>query len=210
MARRDLGLGVVALLGGVLTLGAADPPLPVTPDPAGALAKLLPTPRLYELTMTRDGKTDPATLMCMGADPIVKMLEGLRASLAKKPVADAAKELSKGCTHNLTRAADGSAHMEMACDKAAGAATTSRMTMDVDGQFKSMRQRMELEMDLGGGPPRTVAAETRMAQAGDCPADLKPGQMRTADGRTVDVMGMFAALSGAVGSKPDAPKGPPP
>jgi hypothetical protein len=192
LRERNLIIAVSVLTALAADAKAASPPAAdaQVASSAARMAKVLPTPRLYEMSRTTDGKADSGAQFCVGADPILKLLDSFRAR------ADDPKPLSKGCTHRVERQPDGAVHMEMTCDKAAGAATTSHLVMDADSQMKELRQHMEMELDVFQ-PPRKVVSDTRMAQVGACPADLKPGEMRMPDGQKVDVLGLTAsALSG--------------
>jgi len=200
------------------------PPMPVPPVERGAaLAKMFPMPRLFLITNTMDGKATGTAQFCMGADSIARQLDSLSA-IAKDPKLTAgcthtvdhkaegathvvwscpkgAGLMGPGCTQTIDRTAEGGVRIEMTCDKAAGASRAMHMTMEADGQMKEMRQHMELPMDMLQ-PPRTLVSETHMVQAGDCPADLKPGEARMADGTKIDLTAMFARSGVA---KPTAP-----
>jgi hypothetical protein len=189
--------GVMATVAaGLLLMGAdpapptpvtpmAPPPLPVTPEtPAARLARLFPEPRLFEVEISRDGKPADLAQFCVGADSITRQMDSVRAH------AEDLKPLSTGCTSKRETTPDGGFRLEVSCDKAAGAVTTSHTVIQADGAMNEMRQRMELQMDMLQ-PPRTVVSETHMVRKGACPADLKPGEMRMPDGTKMDVAGMF-------------------
>jgi hypothetical protein len=224
LARRAVIAAV--LVGGPLLMGAEPAPAPQSEIPAEQIAKILPKPRLYLITNTSNGKTDGPSQFCMSGDSILQMLDGL-GSLAKDP------KLTEGCTRTVDRKPDGAVHIEsscakgasgfpgggctqtidrdaggvridMTCDKAAGASMPLHMTMQADSELKEMRQRMEME--VGAAPPRTLVSETDTVQAGDCPADLKPGEMRSADGTKTDMSKLFAGPAATPGAaKPSEP-----
>ena len=189
---RALGRAAVAaaiMLVGVLAMGASPPvpspptsgpPLPVRPLSRPELAaKLLPTPRLFEVTTVIDGKPQGVAQLCQSAETMLRQRELSRAAnhSARPPAA--------GCTHTFARRPDGGSRLEMTCDKAAGAPATSHSTTDTDGQMRDMRQHMEVTYE--GPPRRTRVIDTRTIMKGDCPAGLPPGAVRTPDGGTRDL-----------------------
>lgn len=199
MARMTrLSLGLAAMAGGLMLMGAepAPAPAPVTAAPAAAtpearkaavetaLTKAFPTPRLYrvENTGTYKSAADGSEL-CMGVSPVFKLI----GDLASHP--DAVAALTKGCTQSTSRAGE-SVHLEQTCDAAAGSFFTGRMTLDgkvVDGVLREMRQRMDISLPGGtAGAPTPVWTETHMTLAGECPAGMKAGQVRDSQGRISD------------------------
>jgi hypothetical protein len=180
--RKVLALGGVAAAG-LLAMGA-DPPGPPMPVPpvshSERLARVLPTPRLFEITMTLNGKTRGPTQYCMSAETAARQAEATRARAPAQTTPP-----GQGCTHRTERGPTGSMHMEMVCDKAAGAAATFRSTADQEPGMRDFHHHMESQ---AGEPPRTIVSDTHIVQLGDCPADLKPGQMRGPDGRVRDMV----------------------
>jgi len=178
-------------------MGADPPPAPANADAQqrateAAIAKVLPTPRLFRVKVT--GSSPPAvdgSEICMGAAPMMKLV----AAFASQPETVAA--LTKGCTETRSGPANGRVHAEIACDKAAGAATSSHMTIDgamSNGVLQEIDERME--MSLEGAPGRAstpIWVETHLTLLGDCPAEMKPGQLRTRDGKISDPLADLAA-----------------
>ena len=192
--RRVVVAGALVPLGGALLMGAnpapplAAPPLPVPPSPqdrAAYMAKVLPTPMLYAIRNTVDGKAGPTGEACLSAESVAR-----QADVARTRVAGGDRPAWQGCTHTSKLLGGGGMHMEISCDKAAGAERTYRAVSDIDGQL-GMRQHMEAQVD-GPKGPRTLVTDVSIEAMGACPADLKPGEMRLADGRKVEAA---AALS---------------
>jgi hypothetical protein len=181
MARLLALCGVAAA--GPLAMGADPPPGPPMPVPpvsrAERLARVLPTPRLFEITMTVDGRSRGPTQYCMSAETAARQAEAVRARAPARTTPP-----GQGCTHRTERGPGGGMHMETVCDKAAGAAATYRGTADQAPGMRDFHHHMESQT---GDPPRTIVSDARIVQLGDCPADLKPGQMRGPDGRVRDM-----------------------
>ena len=161
-----------------------------------AILKAFPTPRLYKVTMTGSMSSSLANSeMCLGA-PLVQKLMG---ALIEHPEAVAA--ISKGCTQTRDKTADGVMHVDLRCEKAAGANMDSHMLMD--GTIKEMRMRMEIVTpDLVSGQPTTVWTAIRYEDVGDCPANMKPGQLRTPDGKISDPLADLKGDDGKTAGKP--------
>jgi len=169
---------------GVLTMGADPPrpmpPLPVPPVERGeAMARAFPTPRLFEITMTVNGKREGPTQYCMSSESAARQIADVRARAAARTTPP-----GQGCTHHSELRPVGSMHMETVCDKAAGASTTYRSTMDGDAGMRDFRHHLESQT---GQPAHKQVIDTHVVQLGDCPGDLKPGQMRLSDGRVRDM-----------------------
>ncbi len=188
-------LGLAAALGGLAMMGA-DPPLPVSPSSDAAMARFLPTPRLFKMEVTRQAPLSSDTvLMCMGAETMRSTLGAFKDRRA------AAAAPTTGCTSSRTRTSDGGMKTERVCDKAAGAARTSRTVTVMSPDLRETRVHTEIEMDPARKTP-TVVQDRRMTLLGDCPADLKPGQARQANGEVVDVGGVLAAMATPPKPKP--------
>src|SRR4051812_28181662 len=106
--RRGLALAAPAL-GGFAATGAGPAPGAVQPSPAEVMAKAFPTPRLYNLSTSHDGKPGPAMALCFGAEPFLKLLDAFRAT----DMGQKAKLQGDGCSHSVTHSPDGAMHQEM-------------------------------------------------------------------------------------------------
>src|SRR5690242_3009195 len=110
---------VATALAGALAMGGDPPPATVPPgDAAGteaAIAKLLPTPRLYDIVVTVGGVPTVTAQGCVGAGPAAQLLDALR-QIGR----DAGPDAETGCARTIARQADGSAHSETTCDMAHG------------------------------------------------------------------------------------------
>jgi hypothetical protein len=187
---------------GVLAMGADPPPLPVPPSPHAAerLAETFPTPRLYAVSATLNGRALPGYRMCQGG---AEWARAAGAATPPRPARTAAETEAalKGCTSKSERAANGAMHLEMACDKAAGAQRTYRMVSDIEPGMRGMHTHSEQAADPAEGRG-AIVSDRRMTLLGDCPADLKPGEMLMDDGRKVDALAAAAAQARAGTPKP--------
>jgi hypothetical protein len=183
---------------GVLAMGADPPPLPVPPSPHAAerLAQTFPTPRLYAVSATLNGRALPGYRMCQGGAAWAKAIGAAAPPTRPRPDPEAAL---KGCTSKSERAVDGAMHLEMACDKAAGAQRTYRMVSDIAPGMREMRTHSESAADPAEGRA-AIVSDRRMTLLGDCPADLKPGEMLMDDGRKVDALAAAAAAAARAGA----------
>jgi Protein of unknown function (DUF3617) len=198
------GLGLMGAEPAPAPAARPAPPLPVTPLSRDAvMARMLPAPRLLKMEMTTGSPpTTRTTLTCMSAQSARENMLRVEALRAAKPAQAPAS--SQGCTRTHTMTADGWVKVDMVCDKAKGAARTSHMTIEsrggAGGEMGESRARMETQTEVGG-VVRTQVMQTHTTPLGPCPADLKPGQMRGADGKVVDV-----GAAAAVVVRPPAPK----
>jgi hypothetical protein len=145
-----------------------------------AMAKALPTPRLYRMTRT-GGLTVSANVleMCLGAAFLDRLIDGAASSPTE------AGAVRKGCTSRYATRRDGGFHLDLACDKAAGAARTTHL--ELDGTIKDLRQASEMVLeDPQSGEARIVSIDLRMTDIGACPAGMAPGQVRGPDGKVMD------------------------
>lgn len=195
----EIAAGVAAagalLATGALVMGAVRVPATreVTAAEAQAeMARLFPTPRLYRVTMSgtmlppREGMQ-----ICLGAE----LLRTLVRDAQQTPPAGAASPPAGGCKMTHEKHADGAFRTERTCDQAAGAAATSHMVME--GQAKDFRLHTERVVDsVASDAPRIVAMDMHMADAGACPATMKPGQVRAPNGAISEL----PATPGAVGA----------
>ncbi|HLZ76010.1 hypothetical protein [Phenylobacterium sp.] len=202
------GIGMSALAAaGLMATGAAaaaagtgGPPMPVAPlihdglaHARSDMARALSTPRLYKVTRSGGasgglGVSTGAVEMCVDAEVFDRLTQGVEAPAVGAPV----EVNRKGCKLSYVRRAGGGFHMDNACDKAAGAPRTWHSV--VDGTVKDMRSSLEMAVDdPRSGDTRIVSMDMHMVDAGACPADLAPGQMRTADGRILDPSAARAA-----------------
>jgi hypothetical protein len=184
----------------MLVMGAAPKPASDADQLAAmraAMAKALPTPRLYRMTRT-GGLTVSANMleMCLGAAFIDRLIAGVGPGTQPSP--DAAAP-AKGCTHSYVARRGGGFHLDVACDRTAGAARTTHMVLD--GTVRDMRQAMEMVLeDPQSGDARIVSLDLRMTDQGACPAGMAPGQVRAADGKITD------APAAAGPARPGRPK----
>jgi hypothetical protein len=183
MAIRGVG-GLAAVMAGAtmgVMLAGAAPPLPVTPKPPGE-------PYLIRLTITGVPSSGGAMESCV--DPQA-MLASARERVKARP-AGAPSPLT-GCTHSHEARPGGAMHTEMRCDRAAGARMSYRMT--ADGTPDDLRSHTETYgFDPATGAPKTTVRDSHMVRLGPCPSDLKPGQIRTADGKVIDASAQLARI----------------
>jgi hypothetical protein len=132
--------------------------------------------------------------MCQGGADWAKALAAAAPSRPRPADPEAAL---KGCTSKSERSADGAMHLETACDKAAGAQRTYRMVSDIAPGMAEMRTHSESAADPAQGRA-AIVSDRRMTRVGDCPADLKPGEMLMDDGRKVDALAAAAAAAARV------------
>lgn len=158
--------------------------------PNDALAQVVATPRYYAVAVSGALAAQDGAKMCIGGKPLQAMIDNFQ-QIAKDPAATAA--LSKGCTRKVERPGPGTVRLELDCDEAASAAFTSRMTLS--GSIDDWRQHSEVTLKGLGpeGTDRVAASDTRMTYLGDCPANVKPGQVLAKDGALSDP---FADLTG--------------
>jgi hypothetical protein len=178
----------------MLAMGADPAPSPSSLDDKvaaanEAIAKALPSPRLYKVTASGAMSTMSGMQYCLGAEMMQQVMSGL----AKAHVADAAK----GCTSTHEKRADGSNSVEVVCSRAAGASTDFRMAMS--GTLAHMHQHMESVVpDLISGQPKAMAMDLDFADVGDCPAGMMPGQILRADGALYDPQAELAKLTAKI------------
>jgi hypothetical protein len=111
---------------------------------------------------------------------------------AKARPADAPAPLT-GCTRSHDKRTDGTVHMEMRCDRAAGGRMSYFMT--TDGTTDNFRSHTETYgFDPITGAPKTMVRDSHVVRLGPCPADLKPGQIRRANGTVIDTSGELARM----------------
>jgi hypothetical protein len=81
----------------------------------------------------------------------------------------------------------------MRCDRAAGARMSYSMT--TDGTPDNLRSHVETYgFDPITGAPKTTVRDSHVVRLGPCPPDLKPGQIRTANGKVIDTSGELARM----------------
>ncbi|WP_394761872.1 DUF3617 domain-containing protein [Phenylobacterium sp.] len=204
--RARIAGGIAAISAGLAAMGA-EPSQPSAPTAASkavtvagvnaAILKVFPTARLYQITATGNvpGQVN-GSQMCLGPE----FMRKFAGAFVENPKAFVA--LGKGCTFTRDKKDDGSVRMEMSCDKAAGSYATNRMV--IEGTMKDIHQHMDVVLDLGAGEPKTISTDTHMVDVGECPANMKSGQFRSADGTITDPM----ADLGLVGPKGKADAAP--
>ena len=172
----------VAILAGLACAGAAaSPRLAVTPPRGVALAKLLPTPRLFRMTTTSGPLAAPTTVeMCLSGAFLSQRLRDFGARAA-----GGAGALPPGCTLTSQTRPGGGFHIDAACDRAAGAGRTTHLVLE--GTAKDIRQSLEIVLDdPRSGDPHILAVDARFKDIGACPAGMTPGQTLGPDGRFAD------------------------
>jgi len=128
--------------------------------------------------------------MCLGGAPWLKLFRTVE-DAANEPAALA--QLSKGCTAKTVHKPDGSITYISDCEETAGAPITSRITLS--GTPDDIRQHAEVVLKgMGPNGSDTVVSDSHMTYLGDCPANVKPGQVLTSDGKVDDL------FAGPVGS----------
>ncbi len=175
---------VAALLMGAEAPGtAASSSMPETDR---VFSTVLQKPRLYAITATGQSPGMNGAKMCVGGDAWKAMFKGLE-EVSKDPKAVA--ELSKGCATKVHRD-NGSFSLEQICDEAKGAITTSRSLLS--GTMDEVHRHMEIVLPGLGphGADKTVVRDSRMTYIGDCPAEVKPGQLVQANGEVLDLTAM--------------------
>jgi hypothetical protein len=185
--------GLLVAMAGLIAMGAAPAPGPVPEADQlaavrAAIAKALPAPRMFRVTRTGGMAVSVNALeMCLGAGFLSGLIAGSVGGGAD------ASSPGKGCTHSYTTRRGGGFHLDLACDRAAGAARTTHTVLD--GTAKDMRQAMELVLeDPQSGDARIVSVDLHMTDIGACPAGMAPGQVRGPDGKIADGP---AAVAGA-------------
>jgi len=195
--------GLAAVVTGVMVLGAE--PVPAPPSKAEqqaaadvAIAKVLPSARLFRMTVTG---TAPSSVngaeMCLGPE-FMRRFAGL---VIDNP--EAVAGFGKGCVHTRDKKPDGSIRVEVRCDKATGAFATGQMVME--GTIKDLHQHQEFVLDLGAGGPKTYSTDSHMVDVGPCPADMKSGQARMADGKIIDPLGDLGLAGQRAGKAAEQP-----
>ena len=186
MAMRRLAI-LVACAAVWPAIAAEPPPMPVSPfNPPST------EPYLERITATG---SEPAALrnmeICMDPGAMARTAQAARARAQADP--SPPKPLP-GCTHSFEHRPDGTVHSEIACDRAAGARSSYRTVSD--GTPGDMRMHWEsYGFDSNTGEPKTTVRDTHLVRLGACPADLKPGQARLADGTVINIPSR-EALSG--------------
>ncbi|MBS0332450.1 MAG: hypothetical protein JSS35_06755 [Proteobacteria bacterium] len=145
--------------------------------PLKASGKAAGQPYLERMTTTGDGPEIGVVEMCVDPAATLRVVEEIKANRpALTPLA--------GCTHSTEKRPDGSRHSEIVCDRAKGAARSYRMVSD--GVAGDMRMHSETHgFDPNTGAPKTTVRDTHMQRLGACPADLKPGDARMANGTII-------------------------
>jgi hypothetical protein len=184
------GLAGLTAMGGVAVDAAPAPDAAKAAALQAGMQKLLPTPRLFKVTMTGSLRPPgPGLEECMGGADLAKRV----GEIASRPRPAGAPPPGAGCTHSRVTRPDGSFHSEIRCDVAAGAARTYRTT--TDGSIKDIRSHTEnVITDPQTGVSRTQTRDSRMQDVGPCPANMKSGEVRTADGRIMDPAAELARL----------------
>jgi hypothetical protein len=127
--------------------------------------------------------------MCFGGGALRKLLEGFR-QMAKDPQAVAT--LNNGCTQKTVRDG-GSVSFVQDCNKANGALFTSHMR--ISGTPDEINQHSEVTLSGFGpnGSDKTIIGDMAMTYDGQCPANVKPGQVLRPDGSVFDPLAGLTA-----------------
>jgi uncharacterized protein DUF3617 len=136
-------------------------------------------PYLQRITST-GGPVDMGPIdTCVDPAAMRRMAE-LRRSRAPAP-----KPLL-GCTTSRSGQPDGSMRFDMTCDRAKGARSSYHMVSE--GTRNDRRTHTETYgFDPNTGAPKTTVRDVHIVRLGDCPPDLKPGQMRTGNGTIINL-----------------------
>lgn len=139
------------------------------------------TPRYYAIEASgAAARSVDGSKMCFTKDAWLKQM-----GLSEPALKDLGSALAPGCTHTANRTPTGTFYVEEECSKAAGAPVTSRMT--ISGSLDQIDQHLEVTLEgLGSNGDQKVVSDTRMRYLGACPADVKPGQVVTNDGKIHD------------------------
>jgi hypothetical protein len=136
-------------------------------------------PYLQRMTST-GGPVDMGPVDTCVDPAVVRRMAELRRSRAPAP-----KPLP-GCTTSRSGQPDGSTRFEMTCDRAKGARSSYHMVSE--GTPNDRRMHTETYgFDPNTGAPRTTVRDVHIVRLGDCPPDLKPGQMRTRTGTIMNL-----------------------
>jgi hypothetical protein len=114
----------------------------------------------------------------------------------------AVEALEQGCASTRDKRDDGSIRIDIRCDKAAGAFATGHLV--IEGTMKDIHQHMDMVLDLGGGGPKPMWTDSHMVDMGACPANMKSGQVRSADGTITDPLASLG-MAGPKGKAEAAP-----
>jgi hypothetical protein len=182
---RTAAAPMAAILAALLATGAGKPPSAAAraAEIDAAVARLFPTPHLYSIVVSGTlGQQADGSQMCLSAEMIRKLIS----SVSQRP---APKGLpTKGCSERHAQKPDGSFRFELSCDRSAGAASTVHIVME--GAAKDMRHHLEMVVDdPASDAPRIISVDSHLTDAGPCPANMRPGQFRTAAGEIVDAPG---------------------
>ncbi|HEX3919069.1 MAG TPA: DUF3617 family protein [Caulobacteraceae bacterium] len=166
-------LALAAPLLAIAALGAchkAEPAAHITPIQPTAAASPAATPGLW-IERVSDRHGSRVTKLCLDA--------GAATSLASFN-----QSLAGHCSrHDMARAADGSWHFSTSCDMgpAGKVATEGVMRGDFSNHYvvEARSQTVGAAESAADGPGRVVADVRR---AGDCPSDMKPGDVVMPDG----------------------------
>jgi hypothetical protein len=181
---------IVAFVLAAAGLGAETPSTTHPPD--DALARILSTPRYYLISASGAMKAQNGNRMCFGGEPLRKLVDSFR-EIGKDPRAIAA--VSKGCTNKTVR--DGrTVSVFQDCEKANGALFTSHMRLS--GTPDEFHQHFEVMLSgLGpNGGDSSSTSDVVMTYLGQCPGNVKPGQVLRADGVVSDPFAALTAKSG--------------
>jgi len=136
-------------------------------------------PYLQRMTST-GGPVDMGPVeTCVDPAAMRKMAE-LRRSRAPAPTP------LVGCTTSRNGQPGGSMHFEMTCDRAKGARSSYHMVSERTQNDSHIHTETH-GYDPITGAPKTTVRDVHIVRLGDCPSDLKPGQMRTKNGTVINL-----------------------
>jgi hypothetical protein len=168
-------------------LAALAPPLAKDP-----LSQMEVTPRFYLVTASGGMAAQNGAKMCFGGEALRKLL-GVFQDMAKDPTL--LNEVSKGCTRDIARSG-GFVSIVQDCQKANGAPFTRRMR--ISGSPDEIRQHFEMTL-AGIGPngsDKEVVGDVKMTLVGQCPSNVKPGQILMPTGEVLDPLAELTRESG--------------
>ena len=175
-------LALAAAVAAVLIGAGAEPPMPAssaTPESDRLFSTSLQTPRFYSMeTRTVLGGRTMTKLerICIGGAPARGFTEGIE-RLAHDPEAYA--QFAKGCSSRSTRKG-GEISRETTCDEAKGAVSTTRSKLT--GTPDNLQDHLEVTVKGVG----RLVKDRHMIYLGDCPANVKAGQVLELDGTVMD------------------------
>lgn len=170
-------------------LGAQGRPADVasTPTPSATASAATP-PTYWQVTQTGDTRPHmPDSKFCM-----YKQLPPELTAVAKAFNAAGIQE----CTHQDSKAADGTPVSEMFCKMKLGETVIMHSHLKTWGTDHDRHTRMETRSEgMGQAFDKPHFTETRMVYIGECPPNVKPGQYLTPEGEIYDPLKSLMELT---------------